>query len=98
MYQDDVARAALDIESAQIGNDKMEALAEAKLLDYNLKKSCFIVIGNNKSRKEMEEKLEVTPLKLCGAIMKQEPQAKYLGDYLSHMGLDESIVATVDKR
>ena len=30
--------------------------------------------------------------------MKQEEQAKYLGDYLSHLGLGESVAATVNKR
>ena len=35
----------------------MEALAETKLLNYNLEKSCFIVLGNKKSRKEVEEQL-----------------------------------------
>ena len=38
LYQDDVARMSLDLESAQMGNNKMEALAETKLLDYNLDK------------------------------------------------------------
>ena len=28
-------------------NDKMEALAETKLLDFNLDKSCFVVMGSN---------------------------------------------------
>ena len=60
LYQDDVARMALDIESAQIGNDKMEALAETKLLDYNLEKSCFIVIGSKKTRQVMEDNLDAT--------------------------------------
>ena len=36
LFQDDVARLALDVVSAQMGNNKMETLAETKLLDFNL--------------------------------------------------------------
>jgi hypothetical protein len=51
LFQDDVARLSSDIESVQTGNDKMEALAETKLLNFNLEKSGFKVIGNKKTRK-----------------------------------------------
>ena len=43
LYQDDVARMSDDLKSAQMGNNKMEALAETKLLSYNLDKFCFNV-------------------------------------------------------
>ena len=55
LYQDDVAAMSLDLESAQMGISKMEALAGTKLLNYNLEKSCFIVIGKNKERKEIQQ-------------------------------------------
>ena len=35
LYQDDEARLSTDLESVQMGNTRMEALAETKLLDYN---------------------------------------------------------------
>ena len=97
LFQDDVARLSLDIESAQVGNDKMEAMAETKLLNYNLEKSCFILIGNKKTRTEMQEKLQSCPLTLCGVDMKQEEHAKYLGDWLSCKGLAESVNVTFKK-
>ena len=95
LYQDDVARLANDLESAQMGNNRMETMAETKLLDFNLEKSFFIL---KKSRQELEKQLAVNPLQLCGANMKQEEQAKYLGDYMSSQGLAESISVTVKKR
>ena len=76
----------------------MEAMAETKLLNFNLEKSCFIVIGNKKTRKEMEEKLQQSPVYLCGNKMKQEDHAKYLGDWLSVFGLAESAAVTIKKR
>ena len=98
LYQDDVARLSLDIESTQMGNNKMENMAETKLLNFNLEKSCFIVFGNKKSRQEMNDRLIDRPLQLCGVEMVQEEQAKYLGDQLSGLGLAQSVAATVTKR
>ena len=98
LFQDDVARMSLDLESAQMGNDKMEAMAESKLLDYNLDKSCFIIIGKIKARLEMQKQLQNCPLMLCGSNMKEEKHAKYLGDWLSCHGLADSVNVTVKKR
>ena len=39
VYQDDVARMSVDLESAQTGNNKMEAMAESKILNYNRDKT-----------------------------------------------------------
>jgi hypothetical protein len=98
LYQDDVARLSTDLESVQMGNTRMEALAETKLLDYNLDKSCFVVIGRKKSRQEIQVQLESQPIQLCGRNMKQEEHAKYLGDWLSCLGLSASVDTTVMKR
>ena len=98
LYQDDVARLSTDLESVQKGNNRMEALAETKLLDYNLDKSCFVVIGKKKLQQELQEQLESCPIQLCGGNMKQEKKAKYLGDWLSCHGLADSVTATVMKR
>ena len=40
------ARLSQDLESAQAGNNKMEAISDSKLLNYNLDKSCFLFMGN----------------------------------------------------
>ena len=98
LFQDDVARLSADLAAVQMGNNKMETLAETKLLNYNLEKSCFIVIGNKKTRKEVEEQIQQSPIYLCGDKMKQEDKAKYLGDWLSSFGLADSVSATVMKR
>ena len=50
LFQDDVSRLCLDPVAAQMGNDKMEAMAETKLLDFNMDKSCYIVIGKGKDK------------------------------------------------
>ena len=98
LYQDDVARMSVDLESAQMGNNKMEAMAESKLLNYNLEKSCFLLVGKEAARNEMQQQLLNHPLTLCGQNMKQENSAKYLGDWISCLGLAGSVDATVKKR
>ena len=98
LFQDDVARLSLDLDSVQMGNNKMEALAETKLLNYNLDKSCFVIIGSQKLRQELQNKLVSSPIQLCGADMKQELHAKYLGDWISGLGLAESVAVTDRKR
>ena len=45
-------------DAAQCGNDFMEALAELKLLDYNLEKSCYVVMSGKKARSKVNKKLD----------------------------------------
>ena len=52
LYQDDVSLLSTDLESAQDANNRMEAMAESKLLDLNLDKLCLLVVGNKKQQKK----------------------------------------------
>ena len=82
----------------QTGNNKMESVMETKLLDFNLDKSCVIVMGSEKRKAEIDEQLKEKPLKLCGQKMKYVLKEKYLGDFLSSGGLSEGVQATILKR
>ena len=55
IYQDDLMRLCCDPISAQFGNDRLETLAETKLLTYNTKKTFIIFIGKKKAREKLEE-------------------------------------------
>ena len=57
MYQDDVSRLADSIEAAQAGNDRMLTLAETKVLDYNLDKSCFMIVGKKNLQRLLKDSL-----------------------------------------
>ena len=61
LFQVDVARLFDDPVAAQIGNDKMEAMAEIKLLDFNMDKLCLIAMGRKKARTDLEEKNNCKP-------------------------------------
>ena len=52
-YVDDVMRLAESVESAQYGNDAMEKMVKCKVLEFNLDKSTFVIIGNKKARKAL---------------------------------------------
>ena len=98
LYQDDVARLCRSVSDAQAGNSRMETLSETKLLNYNLEKSCFLVLGKKKAKEEVQSQLKSTPLTLCGQAMMQSDSAKYLGDWLSSDGLADSVRITISKR
>ena len=98
LFQDDVSRMCQDTVSAQMGNDRMVAMAETKLLDFNMDKSCIIIIGRGKSRKELEAKFDENPPQLYGQNMKRKLCDKYLGDQISAGGLAASALATIIKR
>jgi len=84
--------------SLQAGNDRLEVMAETKLLDFNLEKSGFMQIGKSKMTQKFKEQLLKNPITLCGKPMSCVNEAKLLGDWLSDKGLAESVATTVKKR
>ena len=76
----------------------IESCMESKLLDLNTDKSCFIVIGSDKSTTNIKSELKDNPLTLCGDEMKQKESDKYLGDYLHCHGTEASVSCTISNR
>ena len=60
----------------------MENVMESKLLDFNLDKSCAILMGAKGVKDEIENELKENPLTLCDQTMKCLPMEKYLGDII----------------
>ena len=98
LFQDDISRLADDPISVQAGNDKLEVMAETKLLDFNCSKSCYLHIGKMKHKRVFQEQLLRQPITLCGNEMSCVPEAKLLGDWISDQGLSKSAEVTVRKR
>ena len=96
-YVDDVMRLAESVESAQYGNDAMEKMVKSKVLEFNLDKSTFVIIGNKKARKALKGKLSKNPLHLCDTEMLETKSVKFLGDLICS-NLSESVHETVKKR
>ena len=98
LFQDDICRVAIRAEDAQKGNNILESALETKLLDFNLDKSCYLIMGNKSARKTLEKQLRDNPLKLCKQDMQTAKVEKYLGDMLCEDGLGESVHSTVLRR
>ena len=98
LFQDDIARVCDSLEAAQHGNDLVTHVMESKLLDFNLDKSCFMVVGNEKTKDNIMNKVDSSPLTLSGCPMKMVTQEKYLGDYIHCSGNPGSVLATVKAR
>ena len=69
LFQDDVARIANNLKSVQKGNEKMESLAESKLLDYNFEKSTMILLGSRKFQNKIKSELKDNLIMFCGKVM-----------------------------
>ena len=76
-FVDDVARLAASRLSAQAGINLMETIAETKLLNYNLLKSMYMVVGKSAAKGKLEEEMEKDPLMLCGQKMKKASSYTY---------------------
>ena len=49
IFKDNISRLSSSPADAEAGNIYIEACMESKLLDFNLDKSCFIVLGSKKT-------------------------------------------------
>ena len=97
LWQDDVLSLSNSIKSAQETNNKMERLMESKCLDLHPLKSCFLIYGNTKSRRKLQQRIDKEPILLYGKKMKQVSVEKYLGCQLGATAAT-SVSATVSKR
>jgi len=98
LFQDDISRLAKDPASLQAGNYRLENMAETKLLDFNLKKSAYMIVGKGKASRRFDEQLQFNPITLCGQPMNCVSESKLLGDWLSDKGNSDCIATTVKKK
>ena len=98
LFQDDLARMANNVLSAQQGNKLIEIAMETKLLDLHADKSCFILVGSKKAVSKMKNDLESTPLTLYGEKLKNKESEHYLGDVIHSAGNAAFVEATVEDR
>ena len=76
---------------------RMEAMAETKGLDFNEDKSCYVIFGEGKARRKLEDDFLNNPVKLYGNTMKYSNFEKFLGDQMGN-SLSASVEATISKR
>ena len=71
LFQDDINRMAVAVTDAQDGIDRLENLAESKLLDFHGDKSVFLVVGSKKDKDHIISELRISPLTLYNKPLKQ---------------------------
>ena len=96
-YMDDVLRGAENVHNAQHGNNLMEEMINEKLLEFNISKSTYTLLGSKTSRRSFKDMIAKNPLKLCNKVMDEAKSLKYLGDFIT-INVQESVHETVMKR
>ena len=97
-YIDDLLRCTNNVSCTRAGNIKLSMFLEEKQLEAHPKKTCYILIGSKKLKKNVRKEIEVNPFVLGKVAIKEKVCDKYLGDILSSGGVADSIDATVDER
>ena len=96
-FVDDLSRFSSNPTSAQMGNDRLESLAESKLLDYNMNNTVIIILGKKKARESLLERFEEDNPTIYGKKVKSVKEETHLGDQLG-ISASESISLTIKKR
>ena len=97
-FQDDIARMARDVQTAQAGNVKLASLMKEKQLEVHPDKTCYIIMGGKKFKERVLEELRESPIMFGDIETRCKEKDKYLGDMLHTDGLAASVEATVNER
>ena len=76
----------------------MDVLVKQRGLKLNRDKSVCVIIGSKKQKLEASMELEVKPLKCGEFCTKEKQEEKWLGQYISGLGLADSVAKTVEAR
>ena len=98
MWMDDLLHAAPGLDEANEVNKRVDKMMKKRGLKLNETKSVCLIIGNKQQKKNLTEQLEKEPLK-CGSFITKEKQTdKWLGQFISARGLEDSVAQTVSAR
>ena len=97
IYMDDINALSEDVKAAQLKMNKIEDMLESKLLDANLDKTSYTILGDRKAAKKLECDSKKEPLTLYGKKVTEVSMFKFLGDFISN-SLEDSIYQTVKRR
>jgi hypothetical protein len=89
---------AEDVSSARIGNIKLSAMMDDKMLTCHPTKTCYLVVGTTRYRENIRNEVKKNPLMFGNFMCKEKDNDVYLGDVISSQGLEHSVELTVKKR
>ena len=97
IFQDDIARLAGDVRSAQAGNHKLSYVMKEKQLKVHSDKTGFIAIGKKKFQERIAQEVTESPIMFGEITTKSKVMDKYLGDMIHKDGLSASVQATIEE-
>ena len=98
IFQDDIARVAGDIRTAQAGNIKLSNVMNEKQLKVHPDKTGYIVVGNSQYREQVQREVQQSPIMFGNIVTKSKMMDKYLWDVVHMEGLEASVNATIEDR
>ena len=98
IFQDDIGKLNDNLDQVREGCEKIDETLKGKRLSLNYDKSKYIIIGDAKARKRIEEMIKKDPITMGNATIEQALMEKYLGDLIHQLGCARSIQETIRDR
>ena len=98
IFQDDIARLASGVRTAQAGNNKLANVINEKQLKVHPDKTGYVVIGSIQFQEQIKREAMISPIMFGDIETKSKDKDKYLGDIIHKDGLEASIAATIEDR
>ena len=92
---DDLLRSCQGVQEVRNGNQKLAMMVKEMCLEIHKTKSCYIVIGNQEFKEDVENETRNDPIMFGEIELKREKCVTYLGDELHEDGLSASVEATI---
>ena len=97
-WQDDILRVAENIQSTRAGNAKLSTMSVEKGLKAHESKTTFVIVGEEKYRKAMEQEIVASPVMFGSMRCQPSISEVYLGEVIHAQGLEDGLEATIDSR
>ena len=98
LFQDDTLRLTTSGEGAQDGSKRFEKIMDSKMLNINVDKSVYLLMGKKKVVEKIRREINDNPITYKNNVLKEKTEDKWLGDILSGCGPNKSILATINSR
>ena len=98
LFQDDCLTMATTREGAQDNCNRFEQVMNNKLLEINLDKSVFVILGRKDVKSKIQKEINNLPLSFKGNMLQQKKNDKWLGDLIDTEGENSSVISTINER
>ena len=86
------------VDGAQDGVNRFQKLMGSKMLELNVSKSIYMVVGRKKNVSRIRKEIESKPILYNGTTLKEKETEKWLGDVLNVKGNKASTLSSINER